>query len=155
MKPETKKRIKPWLIAGMGAVLIGFWVYAAFSPPPGSTVSYLDAAGNLREQLKKEAAKPGNRISRFVDHAHRTVTVKEVSVEKCQAVTNDGSDAIAAGFGNLVRFEVEYRVTWNGWFHKDGETIVGCSFEPQQGDLRSTPLKVLRTTAKYTRDECL
>ena len=154
MNPETKKRIKPWLIAGMATVLVGFWVYAAFSPTPGSTVSYLDAAGNLRERLQKEAAVLDGPIARFVDHAHRTVTVKEVSVVKCQAVTNDGSDTIAEKFGNLVRFEVEYRVTWSGWLHKDGETVVGCSFIPEGNKLQGTPLKVLRTDALYTRSEC-
>ena len=155
MGPAFRRSFMRWLPAFLAAVLIGFWIYAAYSPGPGMSVSYLKAAGDLRAQLQKKVSEPGNRVSGFVDYAHRTVTVKKVEIIKCRAVTTDGSDAIADGLSNLVRFEVEYRVVWDGWFHKDGETIVGCSYEPQNGKLESTPLKVLRTTAKYTRGECL
>ena len=155
MEPTTKTRIMKWLSAILLAVLVGILVYAGCFAEPGTGESYIKAAENFRERLEKKVAEPGNRVSRFVDYAHRTVTVKKVEVVKCLAVTTDGSDTIADGFGNLVRFEVEYRVTWDGWLQKNGETVVGCSYEPKKGKLKSTPLKVLRTNAKYTRDKCL
>lgn len=155
MESTTKKGIMKWLPALLLTVLVGILVYAGCFAEPGAGESYIKATKNLREDLEKNVSKPGNRVSCFVDYAHRTVTVKKVEVVKCRAVTTDGSDTIAENFGNLVRFEVEYRVTWEGWFQKDGETIVGGSFVPENGELKSTPLKVLRTNAKYTRDKCL
>jgi len=138
-------KYKPFVLLALGMILVGFWVYAACNPESAGS-GEVDVAGGIRKATERHLKISDTRIRRFVERAHRTVTVKKLELVKCRPVMIDGSDELKPDLSNLKQVEIEIRAVWDGWFHKDGETIVAYQLHPERGGkLRATAFQELRT----------
>ena len=145
MNQSAFKRIKPFILLAMGLILVGFWLYAACNPGEISGGD-VDADGGIRTAAERFLKESDAELRRFVKRAHRTVTVKQLELVKCQPVTVDGTGELKSDLSNLKHVEIEVRAVWDGWFHKNGETIVAYQLHPEErGRLRATAFHELRT----------
>jgi len=148
-------KIRPFLLAAMALILVGFWILAAFGRPRGDAdAAKVDVAGNLRSTAERHIKDSDKSLREFVQYAHRTVTVKRLEPVRIQPVTTDGGD-LKPDLSNLKYVEIEVRAVWDGWLHKSGETVVAYRLAHRgNGQLTPSAFKVLRTTAWRTRSEC-
>ena len=148
---DKNRRLKRWIPLISILVLAGFCIYAALFPRETNSRR---AAAKIKADIQKLVQLPGNEVKRFVEEAHRTVTVRSVTVTKCAVLTSDGSPELKDDLSNLKRVDLEITAHWDGWLHRGGETVVTYSMLPDEQDgTRSTPLKILSTTALYTKDD--
>ena len=150
----TQRKMRSLILTLVGILLAGFWIYA-FSGGgaiPAKTPRKL--VGDVRAVIQEGLAAEDNAVRRFVEYAHRTVKVKSLEIVKCEVATADGAEVVNADLSNIEKIEVVIRAVWDGWFARNGETEVHYTLVPEGGQLHPTPLKVIRTTARYTRSEC-
>ena len=151
----TQRRIRFLILALLAVLLAGLWLYAFLMgdiAAPAKTPRHL--SGDIRALVQQNLAAPDNEVRIFVEYAHRTVKVKRLELVKCEVKTTDGAEAVNADLSNIERVEVVVRAVWDGWVVKDGATEVRYMYIPKDGKLHPTPLKVARTTARYTRSNC-
>jgi len=150
---DKRSSLRRWLLRISVLVLGGFWIFAATGN--GGSTSTDAAEENIRADLQKLLGEKGNNVKSFVEEAHRTVTVRSLKVTKCEISTLDGSSELNEDLSNLDRMDIELLAQWDGWFHKNGETVVGYSLLPDgDGGLKTTPFRVVSTTARYTKSCC-
>lgn len=148
MNKSGFKKLKPLILLVLGAILVSFWLYDGCNSENGGVVE-IDASGSIRQAAERHLKESDAEIRRFVEHAHRTVTVRKdtpLEMVAFRAVTSDGSDKVRPDLSNLKQVEIEVRAVWDGWFHKGGETIVAYRLHPEKGGkLRATAFQELRT----------
>ena len=152
----TQGKIRSLILTVMGILLAGFWLYAVFGGGMEPAKTALELGGDVRAQIQAELAAEDNAVRKFVEYAHRTVTVKSLELLKCEVTTIDGTDAVNADLSNIRKIEVVILAVWDGWFAKNGRSEVHYSLIPQDGKLHPTPFRIPErsTTARYTRSDC-
>ena len=142
--------IQSGILLGAVLMLSGFCVYALLVPRSVDTGA---AAAGIGAEVSKRLNVSDSGAGRFVEEAHRTVTVRSLSLTRCEVLTSDGSGELRNDLSNLKRVDIEITALWDGWFHKRGRTVVGYSLiRDKGGAVRATPMKILSTTAFYTED---
>ena len=148
MNKSGFKKLKPLILLVLGAILVSFWLYDGCNSENGGVVE-IDASGSIRQAAERHLKESDAEIRRFVEHAHRTVTVREktpLEIVAFRTVTSDGSDKVHPDLSNLKHVEIEVRAVWDGWFQKGSETIVAYQLHPEKGGkLRATEFQDLRT----------
>ena len=150
----TQRKIRVLILTLLGILLAGFWLYALFAGGAPQAKSPQNLSGDIRAMVQGGLAAGDNEVRRFVEYAHRTVTVKSLEIVKCEVVTIDGDERINADLSDVREVEVVIRAVWDGWFAKNGSTEVRYTLIPKDGKLHQTPLRIVGTTARYTRSEC-
>ena len=149
MDKSKLKKMKPIILLILVMILVCFGVYAACDPERTGGRE-VNVEGDIRLAVERHLKESAADIRDFVEHAHRTVTVRKkapLELVKCRTVTSDGSDRVHPDLSNLKHVEIEVRAVWDGWFHKGGETIVAYQLLPEPDcKLRTTPFQDLRTT---------
>ena len=94
----------------------------------GSTVSVDEFQRRTREKLNKELMNPSsefrNAVFSRIEKAHVTVTAKSAEITKCNIRTIDGSDSVKNDGENVLSYDYNVRVRWDGVFHKNGSTTL-------------------------------
>lgn len=145
-------RIQSVMLAVAAAVLIGFAVYSMVG---SRSESAGNAVKNIRADVERNLASADSNARRFVEAAHRTVTAEKAEIITCKLTTTDGSSELKDDLSNLKQMDIEIRVTWSGWLHKHGNSVVAYSLVPgKDGSPQASPMKIVSTTALYTNSDC-
>lgn len=150
----TRRKIRSLILTLMGVLLAGFWLYALWDGGTVPVKTPQTLGGDIRAMIQSGLAAENNEVRKFVEYAHRTVTVKSLELVKCEVTTTDGAEAVNADLSNIREVEVVIRAVWDGWFARNGKSEVRYTLVPRDGKLHPTPFRIAETTARYTRSEC-
>ena len=92
-------------------------------------------------------------LRRYVEDAHKTVTVHSAYVSDFRVITKDGSTNAGAEGNNIRRVELEITTRWDGMIHKNGYTVIGIEIDNISGEWKATQTGIIRTNALINTED--
>ena len=132
------------------AVVI-FLVIALASGANDMTVAEFREAAE--QEINKALSTSDHDLRRYVENAHKTVTVHTAYVSDMQITTKDGSNNAGAEGNNIRRIHLEITTRWDGMIHKNGHTVVGIDIESINGEAKVTSAGIIRTDAMVNTED--
>ena len=128
---------------GLTALAISFFS-AGCSDSPKTVAEF---ANQYEKKINESLANPKNAFRKYVEDDHVTVDVKEAYVSDLKIETKDGSNNTGEGGHNIRKIKMNITTKWDGFFHKDGTTVLGILIENVGGKFKITEQKIVKTDA--------
>ena len=105
------------------------------------------------QEINKALSSPSHDLRKYVENAHKTVTVHTAYVSDLQITTKDGGNNAGVEGKNIRRIHLEITTRWNGMIHKNGYTVVGVDLENINGEGKVTNAGIIRTDALINTED--
>ena len=105
------------------------------------------------QEINKSLSTKEHDLRKFVENAHKTVTVHTAYVSDLQITTKDGSNTAGVEGKNIRRIHLEITTRWDGMIHKNGYTVVGIDLENINGEGKVTNAGIIKTDALVNTED--
>ena len=109
-----------------------------------------DCRDEAIQSVNRELSEPNSKIKKWVENAHKTVTVTSTEIVRCDVKTFDGTENAGKDDSNIDTITMLIRFRWDGIFDKGGYTDLQLVCDVQNKRLES---KMVYTTAAIKNDE--
>ena len=141
---EQRKTI-PWIIgiiATLTAIILLIFVIAG-----GGSMTVSEYREKAEQEINKALSSSSHDLRKYVENAHKTVTVHTAYVSDMQITTKDGSNNVGVEGKNIRRIHLEITTRWDGMIHKNGFTVIGTDLENINNEWKVTNSEIVRTDA--------
>jgi len=126
-------------------------VIGALQESAGETVAEFREAAE--QEINKALSDSSHNLRRYVENAHKTVTVHTAFVSDLRIITKDGSTNAGVEGNNIRRINLEITTRWDGIIHKNGYTVIGIEIENINGEGKVTSAGIIRTNATVNTED--
>ena len=142
------------LVCFLMAIIVGGVILAGFFGPGGGdqyTVNWYRE--KMERELNETLSQQDNSVTKKVEAAHGTVTVKQAYVSDLVIKTKDGSNIAGKHGENIRNIGCSVTTRWDGVFHKNGTTVVRITWENINGQFQVTSAKIIHTDALVNMED--
>lgn len=132
------------IIAVLLAVVI-LGIMASGDDQPAITVA--EFREQAEQEINKALSTSDHNMRKYVENAHKTVTVHTAYVSDLQITTKDGTNNAGVGGKNIRRLHLEITTRWDGLIHKNGFTVIGTDLENINNEWKVTNSGIIKTDA--------
>ena len=136
------------IIATLTAIILLIFVIAG-----GCSMTVAEFREKAEQEINEALSSSSHDLRKYVENAHKTVTVHTAYVSALQITTKDGSNNAGVEGKNIRRIHLEITTRWDGMIHKNGYTVVGIDVENINGEGKVTNTRIIKTDALINTED--